>query len=884
VDAPAGAITLLFTDIEGSTKLLQRSGDLYPELLADHRRLLRDAFDAHRGYEVDTEGDAFFVVFTSADEAAAAASAAQRALAEHAWADGHGVSVRMGIHAGEPRLVDGGYVGLDVHRAARVMAAGHGGQILVSNAARRQLDDAWPLADLGEHRLKDLLQPERLFQLNVPGLRSEFPPVKTLGNRPTNLPAQPNALIGREKELQDITNTLRRYDVRLLTLTGPGGTGKTRVALQTGAELLEDFRSGVFFVSLAPVTQEELLLDTVARTLALQESGEELAETLKSYLADKQMLLILDILEQIVGSAPAIADLLDAAPELRVLATSRERLKLAAEHFYDVPPLGQDDAVGLFVARAQTAAPDFAVGDNLETVDALCRRLEGLPLALELAAARAAVLSPTALLSRLEKRLPMPPGGARAAEARHRTLRGTIEWSFELLDEFDERLFRDLSVFVDGCRLDAAVAVSGAAEFDVLDGLQSLLDKSLLRRRADPDGEQRFWMLETIREYAAERAAEAGTAESLSHRHAVHFLAVAERAEPELWRTISGGWVPRLDAEQPNIRRAFEWLFAQDDVEAACRLASALYMYWELRGQHGEARTWLSRVLDRGDDLSPRLRAKALTGLGRATAAFGDYARMLALLEEAAAISRQLGDVEGVSRCLGFIGHGYLFSGDHEKAAAALDEGVELARQLGDARSLQRAIGNAAAAALERRDFERAREMYTESVELACSAGLTVGLALATALLGYTLTLAGDFAAAEEQLATAAAMFADHGDSTWRQAVLRYRGLLLLLRGDVDQAELVLRDSLARGRDHSRVHELARWVEDLAAVAETRGENERAATLWGAADALLEKAGEAILEEDRQVRERYRSETQDPDAWSAGQAMTLDEAIDYALS
>jgi predicted ATPase/class 3 adenylate cyclase len=884
VDAPAGAITLLFTDIEGSTKLLQRSGDLYPDLLADHRRLLRDAFDAHRGYEVDTEGDAFFVVFTSADEAAAAASAAQRALAEHAWADGHGVSVRMGIHAGEPRFVDGGYVGLDVHRAARVMAAGHGGQILVSNAARRQLDDTWPLADLGEHRLKDLLQPERLFQLNVPGLRSEFPPVKTLGNRPTNLPAQPNALIGREKELQDIINTLRRDDVRLLTLTGPGGTGKTRVALQAGAELLEDFRSGVFFVSLAPVTQEELLLDTVARTLALQESGEELAETLKSYLADKQMLLILDNLEQIVGSAPAIANLLDAAPELRVLATSRERLKLAAEHFYDVPPLGQDDAVGLFVARAQTAAPDFAVGDNLETVDALCRRLEGLPLALELAAARAVVLSPTALLSRLEKRLPMLTGGARDAEARHRTLRGTIEWSFELLDEFDERLFRDLSVFVDGCRLDAAVAVSGAAEFDVLDGLQSLLDKSLLRRRADPDGEQRFWMLETIREYAAERAAEAGTAESLSHRHAVHFLAVAERAEPELWRTISGGWVPRLDAEQPNIRRALEWLFAQDDVEAACRLAGALYMYWELRGQHGEARTWLSRVLDRDGDLSPRLRAKALTGLGRATSAFGDRARMLALLEEAAAISRQLGDLEGVSRCLGFIGHGYLFSGDHEKAAAALDEGVELARQLGDARSLQRAIGNAAAAALERRDFERARDMYTESVDLARSAGLTVGLALATALLGYTLTLAGDFAAAEEQLATAAAMFADHGDSTWRQAVLRYRGLLLLLRGDVDEAELVLRDSLARGRDHSRVHELARWVEDLAAVAEARGENERAATLWGAADARLEKAGEAILEEDRQVRARYRSETQDPDAWRGGQAMTLEEAIDYALS
>jgi predicted ATPase/class 3 adenylate cyclase len=883
---PEGTITLLFTDIEGSTKLLQRAGEAYSNLLAEHRRMLRAAFDEHDGYEVDTEGDAFFVAFHSANHAAAAAVAAQRALAQPSWPEGHEVRVRMGIHAGSPRLVDGAYIGLDVHRAARVMAAGYGGQILLSNAARRQLGDAWPVADLGEHRLKDLLQPERLFQLNVPGLRSEFPPVKTLGNRPTNLPAQPNALIGRRTELRDIIDALRGGHVRLLTLTGPGGTGKTRVALQAGADLLDEYRGGVFFVSLAPITQEELLLHTIARTLALQDvGGEELAETLKSYLADKQMLLILDNLEQIVGSAPAIADLLDAAPEISVLATSRERLKLAAEHVYDVPPLVRDEAIGLFVARAQAAAPDFALTEeSLEAVDALCTRLEDLPLALELAAARTAVLSPTALLSRLERRLPMLTGGARDADERQRTLRATIEWSFELLDEFEQGLFRDLSVFVDGCRLDAVVAVSSRDELEILDGLQSLLDKSLLRRRTDSDGEQRFWMLETIREYADERAAEAEVLDLLSQRHAAHFLALAERAEPELWRQATDVWIPRFDAEQPNIRRALEWAFAQDDVKAAYRLAGALYPYWEMRGQHGEARMWLSRVLDRDGDVSPRLRAKALTALGRATAGFGDRPQMLALLEEAATISRQLGDLEGVGRCLGFIGHGYLFSGDHEGAAAALEEGVELARKVGDARSLQRAISNAAAAVLELREFDRARDMYAESAELARSEGLTVSAALSTALLGYTLTLAGDFAAAERELAAAAAAYADLGDSTWTQAAFRYRGMLLLLRGDVNQAELVLRDSLARGRDHSRIHELARWVEDLAAVADAKGESERAATLWGAADALLERAGEAILEEDRQVRARYRRETQDPDAWAVGQAMTLEEAIDFALS
>lgn len=886
LDPPAGAITLLFTDIEGSTKLLQRAGEHYPALLADHRRLLRAAFAAHRGYEVDTEGDAFFVAFQSASDASAAAADAQRALAEHRWPSGQTVRVRMGIHAGAPRLVDGGYVGLDVHRAARVMAAGHGGQILVSNAARQQIGDTWPLADLGEHRLKDLLQPERLFQLNVAGLRSEFPPVKTLGNRPTNLPAQPNALIGREAELQDIIDALRRDDVRLLTLTGPGGMGKTRVALQSGAELLEEFRSGVFFVSLAPVTQEELLLQTVARTLAVQEvGGEELAETLRGYLTDKQMLLILDNLEQIVGGAPAITDLLDAAPELRVLATSRERLKLAAERVYDVPPLAQDDAIALFVERAQAAAPDFAVTeDNLEAVNALCKRLEGLPLALELAAARTAVLSPTALLARLEQRLPMLTGGTRDADERHRTLRATMEWSFELLDEFEQRLFRDLSVFVDGCRLDAAVVVSARDELDVLDGLQSLLDKSLLRRRTDPDGEQRFWMLETIREYAAERAVAGGTGDVLAERHATHFLQVAEHVKPELWSQATEAWISRFDGERPNLLSALEWALAQDDAEVAYRLAAALYPYWELRGQHGEARMWLRRVLDRNGDISPELREKALIAVGRATVWQGDRTAALTLLEEAAALARELGDVEGLGRCLGFIGHAYLFQGESEKAAAALDEGVELARRAGDARSIQRAIGNAALAAVESRDFERARDMYAESAEIARAEGREVAAALQTAQLGFTLTLAGDFEAADAELEKAIAVFTKLGDTTWTQMSFRYQGLLLLMRGNVDDAEVVLRTSLAKGREQAPAPDLVFWVENLAAVADAQDEVLRAATLWGATDELLEETGLAILEESRQIRARYRRDEQDAGAYARGRAMTLEEAIDFALS
>jgi predicted ATPase/class 3 adenylate cyclase len=885
VDAPSGAITLLFTDIEGSTKLLQRSGDLYPELLAEHRRLLRAAFEAQRGYEVDTEGDAFFVTFESADDAAAAATAAQRALAEHRWPDGHRVRVRMGLHSGEPRLTEGGYVGLDVHRAARVMASGHGGQIVLSHSTRRQLGDGWAVVELGEHQLKDLLQPEPLYQLNVAGLPGDFPPLKTLGNRPTNLPTQPNLLVGREAELREIANVLRSGDVRLLTLTGPGGTGKTRLALQSGADLLDDFRSGVFFVSLAPVTQDELLLETVARTLAVQEvAGESIAETLKSYLADKRMLLILDNLEQIVGGAPAIAELLEAARDVHVLATSRERLRLTAEHVYDVPPLTEDEAVTLFVARAQAAVAEFTVDGDAEIIATLCRRLEGLPLALELAAARTTLLSPRALLAKLDERLSILTGGRRDADERQRTLRGTIQWSYDLLDVAEQRLFRDLSVFVDGCRFDAAIAVSDADELGVLDALQSLLDKSLVRRRIDADGESRYWMLETIREYADERAAASGTAELLADRHGHYFLALAERTEPDLWRQATKEWMRRFDAEQANIRSALEWALGQDDAEVAYRLAGALYPYWELRGRHGEARAWLTRVLDRTDEVSPALRMKALIALGRARGWQGDLAGCVTVLEEAAGLGRRVGDDEAVGRCLGFIGHAHLLLGEPRKGAVALDEGVELARRAGDALSLQRAVGNAALAALELRDFEKARAMYTESVELGRAEGRSFAVALQTAQLGYTETLAGDLDSAEARLAEASGLFAELGDTTWTQMVFRYQGLLALLRGDIDRAESLLLTSLANGREQAPAQDLPLWIENLAAVADAKSDRARAATLWGAAYVLFEDGDLAVREENRQVRARYRSKDLDVAAWARGKAMTLDEAIDFALT
>ena len=435
---PTGTVTLLFTDIEGSTKLLQRAGDGYAELLQAHRALLRRAFEEHGGVEVDTEGDAFFVAFASADRAVEAARDAQEALAAYEWTDSNEIRVRMGLHTGAPQVVDSGYVGLDVHHAARVMAAGHGGQILLTAATRERLEQEPSLIDLGEHRLKDLLQPEHLFQLVVDGQPAEFPALKTLGNRPNNLPQQPNALIGRDRELEALMSQVREDDdTRLLTLVGVGGTGKTRLALQAAAELLEDFRSGVFFVSLSPIRDPALVLPTIARTLALREAGgDDVADILRSYLSEKQMLIVVDNFEQVVDAAVSLASLLSAAPEVKLLVTSRTRLRLSQERIFEVPPLDWGSAETLFVSRARAAKPDFAPeGDDIATVAEICRRVDGLPLALELAAARVVALTPQALLRRLDERLSVLTGGTRDLEERQQTLRATIAWSYDLLDE-----------------------------------------------------------------------------------------------------------------------------------------------------------------------------------------------------------------------------------------------------------------------------------------------------------------------------------------------------------------------------------------------------------------------------------------------------------------
>ncbi len=583
-DLPTGTVTLLFTDVEGSTRLLHDHGHAYADLLAEHRKLLRDVFARHGGIEVDTQGDAFFVAFPAAAEAAAAAQEGQRAL------DVTPVRVRMGLHTGEPRVTEAGYVGLDVHRAARVGACGHGGQIVVSETTHAILGDALRLRDLGEHRLKDLGSPERLFQLGD----GEFPPLRTLDA--TNLPLAAGLLLGRERELAEVLALLTNGS-REVTVTGPGGTGKTRFALQVAAELVGSFRNGVFWVPLAAVADPDLVEPEIAQALGARDS-------LGGFLQGKDILLLLDNFEHLLDAAPAVGELLSRAGGLRVLATSRSPLRLTGEREYPLDPLPPSDSAALFVERAR------AVGRELPpdgTVDAICRRLDGLPLAIELAAARTKLLTPETLLERLDLALPLLTGGARDAPERQRTLRGTISWSYDLLDEPSRRLFARLSVFAGGFQLAAAEEICDAN----LETLTALVDASLLKAV----GDDRFLLLDTIREFAAERLGEAGEATGLRRRHADFFGGIAQEAYAGRFER-EGEWAARLERDHDDLRAALDWLTASGDEQGALSLAGALGWFWISHAHLEEGARRIEALLG-SPAADERSRARALTAAGQ---------------------------------------------------------------------------------------------------------------------------------------------------------------------------------------------------------------------------------------------------------------------------
>jgi predicted ATPase/class 3 adenylate cyclase len=702
--------TFLFTDIEGSTALLRRLGEgLYAQLLADHHALIRSGLAGHDGKEVDTQGDAFFAVFSSSRACMAAVTQMQRALAAHAWPAGEHVRVRMGVHTGEAEKTVAGLVGLDVHRAARVAAVGYGGQVLVSEAAAALVGDALPpgvsLRDLGVHRLKDLGRPERVFQLQTAGLQAEFPPLRSLGNPAlaNNLPAQLATFIGREKELSEVRALVA--SCRLVTLTGAGGCGKTRLGLQLAAGLLDGSGDGVWLVELAAVTDEDGVALAICQALGIaSQPGRAALEALLDALALQDVVIMLDNCEHLIGGCAKTAEaILRRCPRVHLVVTSREPLGIGGETIHRVPPLslpgpgdtgpaaaGSSDAVALFIDRARGQGTNFSVDEATgPLVVSICQRLDGLPLAIELAAARLRSLSLRGLADRLDQRFRLLTGGSRTALARQQTLEATVGWSYSLLHGAEQLLLGRLSVFAEGFDLDAAEAVCGFGDlqaFDVTGLLGSLVDKSLVV--AEPVGEAlRYRLLETIRQFAADRLAEASEdqAAAVEAAHCQHFLALAETAAPHLTGPEQGRWLARLDTEQANLRRASEHAASRPAGTAqVLRIAVALRRYWMARTRDEEALALLLPALDRPEaQANPELFAAALV-TAAAAACRVDIARARRLGEQAVKLARQLDAGRLLIDALANLSYVCCLAGEPERGLPPGQEAVQRARQLGD--------------------------------------------------------------------------------------------------------------------------------------------------------------------------------------------------------
>jgi predicted ATPase/class 3 adenylate cyclase len=811
-ELPTGTVTLLFTDIEGSTRLLQEFGERYAELLAEHRRVLRDAFSAHSGVEVDTQGDGFFVAFARAGDAVAAATEAQDGLA-----DGP-VRVRMGIHTGEPVATGEGYIGVDVHRAARIMGAAHGGQVIVSETTRRLLDSDRDLRDLGEHRLKDLSAPQRLYQLGD----REFPPLKSLYR--TNLPIQPTPLVGRARELEEARTLLRTN--RLLTLTGPGGSGKTRLALQVAAHAVDDFPDGIFWVPLQALRESDLVERAIAASVGADEG-------LVSFVANKRLLVLLDNFEQVIDAAPTVSSLLSQTPNTKVLVTSREPLQIESEQRYPVEPLPDDDAATLFVERAQAVSPGFR---PTSTVPEICGRLDRLPLAIELAAARIALLDPDDLLARLDRRLPLLASRTRDVPDRQRTLRGTIEWSYELLDAGERELFRRLAVFHGSFSVEAAEAICEAD----LDALESLVVKSLLRRW----GSGRLGMLDTIREYAVELLDAAVDADEVYGQHAQYFLSVAEEANLNPGALRPGG--QRLDLAIPeldNFRGALAWTLRSESIALGFQIATALDQLWTL-DDPGEGVRWFERLFAhaQAEVVSPSVRAHALRACASYLHLEGDHASAEEMWARSLAIFEELGDERGRAVLLHRLGISAMWRGDLERARELVEASDEIHRRTGDVWGRAQTIGTLGAIARDEGDERAALDLVRESAALAREAEVP----------------------------------------WWESGALAEQACLALNIGRLEEAEAGARESLAiavRLRDRPcRIF----GVGILARVAAERGELERAGRLWGAIE--NEQAGAPLggWRRHRETCERRIRELAGPEFERArveGHALTLDEAV-----
>jgi predicted ATPase/class 3 adenylate cyclase len=857
----SNTVTFLFTDIEGSTRLLQGLGDRYIDLLDDHDRILRSMFLNHGGSEAGKQGDGFFFTFSSARAALTAAVAAQRELAAHAWPGGAALRVRIGLHTGEPITVQPGYIGLDVHRAARVCSAAHGGQILLSRTTRDLVTDDPPpgvsFLDLGDHRLKDLAGPQRLFQVVAEGLQRDFPGLRSLDRVPNNLPSLFSTFVGRQREMEEVNELL--VTRRLLTLTGPGGVGKTRLAIQVAAEVLESYQDGVWLVELGTISDADLVEQAVASELRLTDQpGRSLLETLGDHLQAKKLLLLLDNCEHLLTSCARLADtLLRSCPNLAILTTSRQALRVAGEATYPMAPLAvpppqpaaplhmimDNDAVRLFAERAQAVLPEFCITEqNAPAVVELSRHLDGIPLAIELAAACVRALSVEQIAARLRDRFRLLTGGSPAALPRHQTLRAALDWSYDLLPEVERVIFRRLSVFVGGFTLEAAEEVCGAEqvnEAEVVDGLMSLVDKSLVVA-GSRSGQQRFHLLETVREYAWELLGREDGAQGIRKRHRDWYLGLVETAGPEfLHGPESEAWLTRLDEEHDNLRAALRFSEGGGNGQAGLQLATGLWRFWEIRGYLVEGRTWLEKMLAQPVGEISALRANALTGAGVLALLQGDYEAALGFHEESLALHRRLGNPRSVAYALNNLANAAVHQGDYQRAGSLYEEAVELCRREGDQRDLAFALTNLADVVARQEQHQRARQLYEESVAIFAELGDPWGSAYASDNFGIMAYRQGDLELAASLHQEAVGIYERLGDGRGVTRALSHLADIAYRKGDIDEARALYQRGLTIRFQLGDKVGIASALERLARIGDA-DQPRRAARLIGAAQYLRE--------------------------------------------
>jgi predicted ATPase/class 3 adenylate cyclase len=907
MNLPSGTVTFLFTDIEGSTQLWEKHPGAMKDALAKHDSILRAAIESNAGQVIKTTGDGFHGVFEKAMDAVHATLDAQR-IFKDPICDLH-LNVRMGLHTGEAELRAGDYHGQTLNRAARIMSAGHGGQILLSSLtaelAREHLPAEVSLLDLGEHRLRDLIRPQRLFQLLAPDLPKEFPALKSLNAFPNNLPPQLTSFIGREREMNDVRKLLA--SARLLTLIGPGGTGKTRLSLQLAADQLSEFRDGVWLVELAPLSDPAFILSTIASVLELHEvPGIPLLNIVIDYLRAKQLLLILDNCEHLVEASAQITDqLLHACPQLKIIASSREALGIAGETVYRVPSLSLPDASSgsvmdfestrLFIDRATKAEPRFHLTDhNASSIAQICQRLDGIPLAIELAAARVKLFTPEQIAERLDDRFKLLTGGSRTALPRQQTLRALIDWSYQSLNETEQRALRRLAVFSGGWTFETAEAVVG--EHDALDGLLGLVNKSLVNVE-EQGGKSRYRFLETIRQYAMEKLVESGEAADVRNRHMDCLLQSTKQtlqSEQSLYGALPDDmeWLDRMELEHDNLRAALDWS-TSNHPDKALDLIYAVGPFWMARDYNNEARRWSQMILERSKSLSNMEgeRAKVYGILGWSSIGIGDHKTGRDAAEAGIALARKVNNTNVIGGLLGLLTLACVFQGDFPAAEKALVEAEMIARQTGLAEQLAPVLTTRAQLAfVGYRDIERAKAYLDEAISI--SATIQNEWATVMSLFGMARVagVMGDLSTARAKFLKSAELAKKMGNK--RQLYSCYSELAHVLRenGELDEPLAIYRDLLPKWRDLGHRAAVAHELECIAYILSKKDEPRRAVTILGAADALRRMIGStatpvelAEYENEMAALRKRMDATGFEKAWEEGEGWSMDDVIALAI-